>query len=152
MDLTDHRRDPDASLDAQHSRPVNVALVPRSMLLWVAITAGAILGLFLVYLALDAIVWVLIAAFFAMALNPVVELLTRRGLGRARAAAVTFVVAFAALGLIGFLVVPPLVTATTDFVEALPGYLRDLDAERGPLAFLERNFHLGEQLLSLIHI
>ena len=34
------------------------------------ITAGAILGLMFVYLALDAIAWVLVAAFFAMALTP----------------------------------------------------------------------------------
>ena len=51
--------------------------------------------------------------------------------------------------MLGFLVIPPLVTATTDFVEALPDYLRDLDAERGPLAFLEQRFHLGEQLVDI---
>ena len=84
-----------------------------------------------------------------MALNPVVEALVRRGLGRARAAAITFVVAFAALGLLGFLVIPPLVSATTEFVEALPRYLRELDAGRGPLAVLERNFHLGERLVDV---
>ena len=61
------------------------------------------------------------------------------------------VVAFAALVRLGFLVGPPLVTATTDFVEALADYLRDLDAERGPLAFLEQRFHLGPELAGCLH-
>ena len=148
MDLTEYRVEPPAEGRPPES-PVRVMLSPKSILVWVAVTAGAILALLFVYLALDAITWVLVAAFFAMALNPAVGALERRGLGRGRAAAIVFVVAFAALALLGFLVGPPLVTATTDFVEALPDYLRDLDAERGPLAFLEQRFHLGEQLVDI---
>jgi len=148
VDLTEHAAGR-SSIDVPQEGPVKVLLVPRTILVWVAVTAAAILALTFVYLALDAISWVLVAAFFAMALNPVVEALVRRGLGRARAAAITFVVAFAALGLLGFLVIPPLVTATTEFVEALPRYLRELDAGRGPLAVLERNFHLGERLVDV---
>ena len=148
VDLTEHAAGP-SSIDVPQEGPVKVVLVPRTILVWVAVTAAAILALMFVYLALDAISWVLVAAFFAMALNPVVEALVRRGLGRARAAAITFVVAFAALGLLGLLVIPPLVTATTEFVEALPRYLRELDAGRGPLAVLELNFHLGERLVDV---
>ena len=149
VDLTEHAAGRRPAIDVPQEEPVKVVLVPRTILVWVAVTAAAILALTFVYLALDAISWVLVAAFFAMALNPIVEALVRRGLGRARAAAITFVVAFAALGLLGFLVIPPLVTATTEFVEALPRYLRELDAGRGPLAFLERNFHLGERLVDV---
>lgn len=148
MDLTEYRVESPA--EGRPPEPaVRVALSPKSILVWVAVTAGAILALMFVYLAKGAITWVLVAAFFAMALNPAVGALERRGVGRGRAAAIVFVVAFAVLGLLGFLVIPPLVTATTDFVEALPDYLRDLDAERGPLAFLEQRFHLGEQLVDI---
>ena len=150
MDLNEYRPSAERSADSRsRDGPVRVTLSAKSILVWVAITAAAVLGLMFVYLALDAITWVLVAAFFAMALNPAVEALVRRGLGRARAAAIVFVIAFAGLGLLGFLVIPPLVTATTEFVEALPGYLQDLDAGRGPLAFLERRFHLGEQLVEI---
>ncbi len=150
VDLTKYRPSAEPSADDRlRDDPVRVTLSAKSILVWVAITAAAVLGLMFVYLALDAITWVLVATFFAMALNPAVEALVRRGLGRARAAAIVFVIAFAALGLLGFLVIPPLVTATTEFVEALPGYLQDLDAGRGPLAFLERRFHLGEQLVDI---
>lgn len=129
--------------------PVQVTFTPKAVVLWIAIIVGAFLLLALAYLALDAITWILVAALLAMALNPGVEALVHRGLGRARAAAVVFFLAFAALGALGLLVVPPLVNATTDFVEALPRYLRDLEAERGPLAFLERRFHVGERLVDV---
>ena len=148
MDLTEYRVESPAE-GRPPEPPVRVALSPKSILIAVAITAGAVLALMFVYLAMEAITWVLVAAFFAMALNPAVGALERRGVGRGRAAAIVFVVAFAALGALGFLVIPPLITATTDFVEALPDYLRDLDAERGPLAFLEQRFHLGEQLVEI---
>ena len=134
---------------AERSAPVPVTLTSRAVFIWISITIGALLGLALVYLARGAITWILIAALFAMALNPAVEALCRRGLGRGRAAAIVFLVTFAALGAIGFLVIPPLINATTDFIEALPGHLRQLDAERGPLAFLERRFHLGEELVDI---
>jgi predicted PurR-regulated permease PerM len=150
VDLTEFRVGGEPPAEGRPPEPpVRVALSPKSILVWVAVTAGAILAFMFVYLAMDAITWVLVAAFFAMALNPAVGALEQRGLGRARAAAVVFVVAFASLGLLGFLVIPPLVTATTDFIEALPRYLRELDAGRGPMAFLERRFHLGEQLVDV---
>jgi predicted PurR-regulated permease PerM len=153
LDLTESRRitsvDPREVDETRPSAPVQVALTPKTLLVWIAITAGSVLALMLVYLALDAIAWVLVAAFFAMALNPAVEALVQRGLGRVRAAAIVFVVAFAALAGLGALVIPPLVSATSSFVEALPGYLRDLDAGRGPLAFLEQRFHLGERLVEI---
>lgn len=131
------------------SGPVQVTFTPRAVVVWISITIGALLALALVYLALDAITWILLAALFAIALNPAVEALVSRGVGRGRAAGLVFVVALVLLGGLGLLVVPPLVTATTDFVEALPRYLRELDAERGPLAFLERHFHLGERLVDV---
>ena len=148
MDLTEYRVEPPAE-NRPPEPPVRVALSPKSVLVWVAVTAGAVLALMFVYLAMEAITWVLVAAFFAMALNPAVGALENRGVGRGRAAAIVFVVAFATLGILGFLVIPPLVTATTEFLEALPDYLRDLEAERGPLAFLEQRFHLGEQLVDI---
>lgn len=153
MDLSDRPApivdDEAVSTEPAPTAPVQVALTPRAVLVWIAMTAGALLALAVIYLALDAITWILVAALFAMALNPAVDGLVRRGLARRYAAAVVFLLAFAAIALLGLLVVPPLVTATTDFVEALPGYLRELDAGRGPFAFLERRFGLGERLVEV---
>jgi predicted PurR-regulated permease PerM len=155
LDLSDKtapplaRDDEDTDSRRPDRGPVLVAVTPKAVVVWIAITTGAVLLLTLGYLALDAITWVLVAALFAMALNPAVEALVRRGLGRGYAAAGVFVGASAAFGALGFLIVPPLITATTDFLEALPGYLRELDAGRGPLAFLERRFHVGEELVDV---
>jgi predicted PurR-regulated permease PerM len=129
--------------------PVQVSFTPKTVVVWVSITVGVLLLFALLYLALDAITSILVAALFAMALNPAVDVLVARGLRRGHAAALVFLVAFATLGALGLLIIPPLVTATTDFVEELPRYLRELDAERGPLAFLERRFHLGERLVDV---
>jgi predicted PurR-regulated permease PerM len=121
-------------------------LRPRTVVMVLAITLGALLLLSLGYLAWQAITWILIAAFLAMALNPAVDLLERRGLSRGPASAATFVVAILVFAGIGFLVIPPLVGEVVDFVEALPGILRDLENGRGPLGFLERKFDLVERL------
>lgn len=129
--------------------PVQVTIAAKALITWISITAGAVLLLAVAYLALDAITWILVAAFLAIALDPAVAGLERRGLGRGRAAAIVFLLALGVLGGLALLVVPPLIVATTDFVEALPRYLRELDAGRGPLAFLERRFHLGEQLVDV---
>ena len=145
----DDEDDEDTEGRRTEGRPVLVAVTPKAVVVWIAITTAALLLLMLCYLALDAITWILVAALFAMALNPAVEALVRRGLGRGYAAAVVFVTASAAVGALGLLIVPPLITATTDFLEALPGYLRELDAGRGPLAFLERRFHVGEELVDV---
>lgn len=135
--LADVAQDEDETVGRSRARPVLVAITPKAVVVWLAITIGALLVLALGYLALDAISWVFVAALFAMALNPAVEALVQRGLRRGHAAAVVFFVAFAAIGALGFLVVPPLITATTDFVEALPGHLRQLDAGRGLAALTQ---------------
>ena len=51
----------------------------------------------------------LIAIFLALALNPAVEFFERKGIRRGLAAGVVFMIALAAVGLLGLLVIPPLV-------------------------------------------
>jgi hypothetical protein len=64
VDLTDSRPSVAPSADSRsRDDPVRVTLSAKSILVWVAITAAAGLGLMFVYLALDAITWVLVAAF-----------------------------------------------------------------------------------------
>jgi predicted PurR-regulated permease PerM len=116
------------------------------VLLVLGLTLGTLLVLSLGYLAWPAIVSVLIAAFFAMALDPAVRALTSRGVGRGVAAALTFVLAFLVIGGAAFAIVPPLIDAVRDFADGLPGQLERLEAGRGPLGFLEDNFHLGRRL------
>jgi predicted PurR-regulated permease PerM len=103
-------------------------------------------GLFVGYLAWKGITLVLIALLFALALNPAVEVFVARGLSRGAAAALVFVLALAMLGLLGLLLIPPLVTQITNFVNALPDIVAGASQGHGPLGAIERRFHVLENL------
>jgi predicted PurR-regulated permease PerM len=123
---------------------------PRSVLIILGITLATLFVLSLGYLAWRAITWILIAAFLAMALNPLVELIQRRGFSRAMASTIVFLGAFIILGAIGFLLIPPLAREVIDFVEAAPGLVRELDQGRGPFGFIERKLHLVDRIQKAI--
>jgi predicted PurR-regulated permease PerM len=93
------------------------------------------------------IVWLLIAVFLAVAIHPLVALLERRGV-HPHGIAVTLalvILAGAVVGL-GWLLVPPLVDQVNSFARALPGYVDDLVSGKGPLGFLERDYHIVERV------
>ena len=68
-------------------------MYPRTVFAVLGITALVILVLLLGYLAWQVLSWILIAILLAAALNPAVEVLERRGMGRLVAASVVFVLA-----------------------------------------------------------
>jgi predicted PurR-regulated permease PerM len=103
-----------------------------------------------VYLAWGAITLVLVALLAALALNPAVEFFVRHRLRRGWAAAIVFVLALGALALLGLLLIPPLVTQVSHFIHAVPGMLADLSKGHGPFGFLERKFHIVEQVNKIV--
>jgi len=124
-----------------------VTVRPRTLLT----SAGVLLGLgaavLIVWEARRALTWVLISLFLALALNPAVEALQRRGLQR-RAAAVATIYLFA-LGLVILataLLTPTIVNQVTDLADAAPGYVRDFSHGRGPLGSLERKYHVSDHV------
>lgn len=123
---------------------------PRTVLsvLVMAVLVG--LGLMLVLLAWRVLTWILIAALLAAALNPAVERLERRGLSRALAASAVFLVALLVVSGIGFLVIPPVVSQVTDFVNAVPGLVDDLTAGRGPLGWLQDRYQIVDRIQEAI--
>jgi predicted PurR-regulated permease PerM len=130
-------------MDAQE-RVVTVR--PRTVLAVLGLILLTAAALQLLYLARHAIVWILIAAFLALALDPAVRFFERRGLGRGLASGIVFVVALLAIGGLGLLFVPPLVREIRDLVEATPDLVEDLTAGRGPLGFLERDYGVVERV------
>jgi predicted PurR-regulated permease PerM len=123
-----------------------VAVRPRTILLVLGMSILVGLVLVLVYLAWHVITWILIAVLLAAALNPAVEALERRGLNRRRAATVVFLTALALVTGVGLLVIPPLVSQVTDFVHAVPQYIDDLTAGRGPLGFLQDRYQIVDRV------
>ncbi|HEY4620078.1 MAG TPA: AI-2E family transporter [Gaiellaceae bacterium] len=123
---------------------------PRTILLVLGMTVLVGLVLVLGYLAWHVLTWILIASLLAAALNPAVEVFERRGLRRAWAATIVFVLALLVLTGIGFLVIPPLVTQVTEFVDAVPDFIDDLTAGRGPLGFLQDEYQIVDRIRETI--
>ena len=113
-----------------------------------AFTTGAGLA-YLLYQALasarSVLVLVLVAAFLAIGLNPTVSRLEQMGLRRGGAVAIVFLGVLAFFAAFGYAVLPPVVTQVANFVDALPGYVRDLQ-DNPTVTDLDRRFGLVKRL------
>ena len=127
-----------------------VSVRPRTVLsvLGIAVLVG--LGIVLMLLAWRVLTWILIAALLAAALNPAVEWHQRRRMSRPLAATSVFVVALLVVSGIGYLVIPPVVSQVTDFVNAVPGFVDDLTAGRGPLGWLQDRYQIVDRIQAAI--
>ena len=123
---------------------------PRTVLQVLAIVVLVGLALLLVYQAWRVLTWIVIAGVLAAALNPAVEALERRGLRRGWAASVVFGLALIAFTVIGYLVIPSLVSQVSNFVNAVPGFIDDLTAGRGPLGFLQDRYQIVDRIRAAI--
>ncbi|HEY1988537.1 MAG TPA: AI-2E family transporter [Acidimicrobiales bacterium] len=90
----------------------------------------------------EIILWLLIAAFIALVLNPAVVFLQRHRRSRGQAVGIVFLVALLAfiglLGLFGY----PLVNALSHFATKLPSMVSQLEKGHGQLARTLQHFHL----------
>jgi len=84
-------------------------------------------GLWQAISSLDTVITLLIVAFFlTLALNPVVEVLVRRGLSRGPSVAVVFVLLVLLFTLLGLVVVPPVSQQGADLTNNAPAYLEQV--------------------------
>jgi predicted PurR-regulated permease PerM len=127
-----------------------VAVRPRTIFLVLGISVLVGLALFLVLQAWHVLTWILIAALLAAALNPAVEAFERRGLARGYAASIVFGLALLVLTGIGFLVIPPLVSQVSDFVNAVPDLIDDITAGRGPFGWLQDDYQIVDRIRAAI--
>jgi predicted PurR-regulated permease PerM len=112
-----------------------------------AILIAVAVALEVVWICRHVITWILIAVFFALALDPFVSLLERRvRVGRAAAIGLAYLVVLLVIVGIGLTFVPKLVDETNGLVDATPGYVDDLTHGRGRLGFLETKYHLVEKI------
>jgi predicted PurR-regulated permease PerM len=118
---------------------------PRAILSVIGVLLAVAVVLEVVWVTRSVIIWVLIALFLAMALNPAVEFLVKRGLRRGPAVGVVFVGAILVIIGIAATFVPTLVREVNDFANAVPGYIDDITSGRGRLGFLERNYQIVER-------
>jgi predicted PurR-regulated permease PerM len=135
-------------MSTQEVRVITVR--PRTVLLVLGITVLVGVVLLLAYLAWHVLSWILIAILLAAALNPAVAAFERRGLQRIWAASIVFVLALLVVTGIGFLVIPPLITQVSDFVEAVPDFIDDITRGRGPLGFLQDDYQIVDRIRDAI--
>ena len=119
----------------------------RTVLSLLVIIISVAVVLEVIWIARHVLTWIAISLFLALALNPAVEWLQRRGLRRrGAAAAVAYLLALGFVVAIGFTFVPTLVHQVNDFVNKLPDYAHDVTHGRGRLGFLETKYHIQERI------
>jgi predicted PurR-regulated permease PerM len=124
---------------------------PRAVLLVIGLVLATLLVLRVLWVTRDLVVWLLVALFLAMALNPAVDWLQRHRVRR-RGLAVAIVFGGALLLVVGLAatLIPTLVSEINDFANAVPGYVDDLTKGKGRLGFLERDYQIVEKLRDAI--
>ena len=86
-----------------------------------------------------------VAFFLTLSLNPVVELLVRRGLRRGGAVAAVFALAVGAFVLLGFVVVPPVTQQAGELAQSAPRYVNDvLSSPR--VQDIDQHYHVVEKI------
>ena len=113
---------------------------------------SAAVGVGMVYLiyramvnAQSVLVLVVVAAFLAIGLNPMVSRLEQLGLRRGLAVGLVFLGALLFFSAVGYAILPPLVEQATRFVQSLPDYIKDL--EKNPrVADLDRRFGIIDRI------
>src|SRR5918912_1808028 len=97
---------------------------PRTILVLLLIVVGVGILLALLWIARHVLVWIFIALFLALALNPAVDWVQGRGVrSRGLATASVYVVSIGVVVAIGALFVPTLVNQVNDFANKVPDYL-----------------------------
>jgi predicted PurR-regulated permease PerM len=123
-----------------------VSFRPKAVLQAILVMLAVAVVLWIVFVARQVITWIFVAAFLTLALNPAVSVLQMRGVRRRGAAtAIVLAATILLIAAVGALLVPPLVDQVSGMVDAVPGYVHDVTAGRGPLGFLERDYHIVER-------
>ena len=104
---------------------------PRAVLTVIALAVAVAGGLWILWQTRRIVTWVIIAAFLAVALNPVVDAFQRwLRLKRVLAISLTFLLGIALAAGVLLLLVPPLIDAGQQLADDAPGYVDRLGETR----------------------
>ncbi len=136
---------PSATLTAPLAALPLGALAKRTaVVLSVAVLFAA--GLWFVLQVRQIILWLVIAAVLAMALEPLVAWLTRHHVKRGPATILVCLVAVLVIAGAVALLAVPLVNQARQLINDLPTYVHDLTKPGSPFAGVETRFHVVEKL------
>ncbi len=137
------------SIDRVEERVVRFR--PRAVLSTLGIVIATLGALWFLWTIRGVLVWILIALFLAVALNPAVEWLTGRGVRRrGLAVAIVFGLTLVVVVALSATFVPKVVAEVNDFAEAAPGYVDDLTSGRGKLGELQQRFQIVDKIKAAV--
>ncbi|SCL28111.1 Predicted PurR-regulated permease PerM [Micromonospora rhizosphaerae] len=117
----------------------------RRVLIVIGLVLATLVGLALVSATRRVLSWVVVAAFFAVALKPLVDRLERRLVRhRALATLLVFLAAFGLLTALAAMIFLPLLDEVGRFADRAPDLLRETRAGRGPVGQLLERLRLWE--------
>jgi predicted PurR-regulated permease PerM len=123
----------------------------RTILSVVGIVIAVAAAIRLLSMSRQVLTWILIALFLALALDPFVAFLMRRGVRRrGLAIAATYLLLFIGVGGLGITFIPTLVDEVNNFIDAVPGFVQDLTEGRGRLGFLQTEYQIVERVEDLV--
>ncbi|MCU1678863.1 MAG: permease-like protein [Frankiales bacterium] len=94
----------------------------------------------------SVLILVLIAAFLAVGLDPMVRGLVKHGMRRGVAVSIVALCAVAFLGIFVAAIVPPVISQTTHFVQKVPDVINNLETSNSSFARTLRDNHIVERL------
>ena len=126
----------------QEERPVPV----RTILVTIGLVVATALALYLVVALAHIEALLVVSAFFATVMTPVVDVVRRRlHLKRGIAATLVFLTVITLLGGMLFAFITPVVAQTQHLVDNFPSYLSDARQGRGPVGGLVKRFDLDRR-------
>lgn len=137
-------------MEERHIEERLVSFRPRAILVALGIILTAAGILMLSYLAWRVITWILIAMFLALALNSAVAFFEQQGMKRVWASLIVFFLALISFAGLVALLIPPLISQITTFLDDVPDLVEDLTAGRGPLGFLQEDYQIVDEVRDAI--
>ncbi|MEX0753828.1 MAG: AI-2E family transporter [Actinomycetota bacterium] len=121
---------------------------------WVRVSVAVGLTLFVLSRVRDAehvVILLLVAIVLAVGMDPAVRILSRRvHMRRGLAVLTIFILAFAAMTLFAFLVIPPLISQITELAKSIPHIAGDLSNAGGPIDDLIGSDKVQQEIQSFV--
>lgn len=113
----------------------------------IAMVLATVAGLWLLDHLSKIVVWLVIAGFFAVVLNPAVDFLQYRArMRRGLATLVVFMLGMAALALLLYSFIRPIVDQASEFADNFPEYVEDAQSGEGQIGRLVQRYEIDEWL------
>jgi predicted PurR-regulated permease PerM len=140
------------SSPASDPRPEYVLSIrPRTVLTVALVLLGVVALVKVILMSERVLIWIFVSVLLAMALNPAVDALLRHGVRRRGVAAgLVYMWVAAFIAGVAALIIPTLVQQVSDFIQAVPGYVKQLTAGQGPLGFLETKYDVVERVQAAV--